>query len=71
MMTKFSIHTEYINLQQLLKALNIAESGGVAQMMIEDGEVYVNGVQEFRKRKKLYAGDEVKVFDEMIEITKE
>ncbi len=70
-MNEFSIRTDFINLQQLLKALNIAESGGHAKILIEDGDVAVNEEVEFRKRRKLYPGDIVKVMEEEIKITSE
>jgi ribosome-associated protein len=46
---------------QLLKVKDIAQSGGHAKLIIEDGGVVVNGVQEFRKRNKLRPGDVVVV----------
>ncbi len=52
---------EYIELMQLLKVKDIAQSGGHAKLIIEDGGVVVNGVQEFRKRNKLRPGDVVVV----------
>lgn len=48
---------EFIELIKLLKIKNIAESGGHAKAIVEDGLVKVNGEQEFRKRKKLRPGD--------------
>jgi len=70
-MNEFSISTDFINLQQLLKAMNIAESGGHAKILIEEGEVSVNAETEFRKRRKLYPGDIVRVMEEEIKITSE
>ena len=51
--------TEYIELIKLLKLLQIAQSGGHAKIMVEDGEVKLNGEVEFRKRAKLSPGDVV------------
>jgi ribosome-associated protein YbcJ (S4-like RNA binding protein) len=34
--------------------------------MVEDGEVFLNGKQEFRKRAKLRTGDRIKVLGEEI-----
>jgi ribosome-associated protein len=51
---------EFIELIKLLKLLHIAESGGHAKIMVEDGEVKLNGEVEFRKRAKLRPGDVVK-----------
>ena len=50
---------EYIELIKLLKLLHIAESGGHAKIMVEEGEVKLNGDVEFRKRTKLRPGDVV------------
>jgi ribosome-associated protein len=52
---------EFIELTKLLKLKNIAQSGGHAKMMVEEGSVKVNGMLEFRKRKKLRNGDIVEM----------
>ncbi len=52
---------EYIELTQLLKLKQLAQSGGHAKLIVEEGIVFVNDEQEFRKRKKLRAGDIVQV----------
>ena len=57
----FDITTEFIKLDSLLKAVNIAGSGGEAKLLIGDGEVEVNGEAEFRRGRKLYPGDKVAV----------
>lgn len=59
---------EYIELIKLLKTLRIAESGGQAKLMVEDGIVFRNGEQEFRKRAKLRSGDLIEVFEYKISI---
>lgn len=65
-MEKFKIKGEYIELIQLLKVLGLAETGGHAKMIVEDGLVKLNGVVEDRKRAKLRAGDKVEVNGEII-----
>ena len=50
---------EYIELIKLLKLLHFAQSGGHAKIMVEVGEVKLNGEVEFRKRAKLRPGDVV------------
>lgn len=67
-MREFKLTSEYIELIKLLKLLRIAESGGHAKIIVEDGEVSLNGNQEFRKRAKLRAGDKIKVLGEEISI---
>ena len=53
------ISTEYIRLEQFLKLCEIAGSGGQAKLMIQNGEVQVNGETEVRRGRKLYPGDSV------------
>lgn len=59
---------EYIELNKLLKILNLVESGGQANMMITEGEVLLNGELETRKRKKLFKGDLVKFMGQQVKI---
>lgn len=55
----FAIRGEFIELIQLLKAMNLAESGGQAKAFVEEGLVKLNGQTETRKRAKLRPGDRV------------
>ena len=57
----FKIEGEYIELIQLLKATGLAQTGGHAKMIVEDGLVKRNGEIELRKRAKLVAGDKIVV----------
>jgi len=61
-MQEFEIHTEFIELNKILKIMHWVETGGQANQVIEDGLVQVNGQVEFRKRNKLRPGDVV-LFD--------
>ncbi len=47
---------DYINLSQLLKAMNMVESGAMAKEVIDEGLVKVDGEVESRYRRKLYDG---------------
>ena len=53
------ISAEDIRLEQFLKLCDIAGSGGQAKLMIQNGEVQVNGETEVRRGRKLYPGDSV------------
>lgn len=55
----FQIHTEYITVGQLLKALNFASSGGEAKLMLQEGTTLVNDQPEFQRGKKLRPGDKI------------
>lgn len=59
---------EFIELIRLLKFENIANTGGHAKILVEDGFVYVNGEQEFRKRRKLRPGDVVECDGKVVEV---
>lgn len=59
---------EFIELIKLLKLQQIAQSGGHAKIIVEDGLVTVNGEQEFRKRKKLRPGDVIELEEISISI---
>jgi len=59
---------EFIELNKLLKLMNLVETGGEAKIRIEQGEVMVNGQVEFRKRNKLRKGDIVEYNGEKITI---
>ena len=67
-MREFKLTSDYIELIKLLKLLRIAETGGHAKIIVEDGEVFLNGVQEFRKRAKLRPGDKIEVLGQTIQI---
>lgn len=41
---------EYIELNKLLKLMQLVETGGEANICVTEGEVIVNGVVELRKR---------------------
>ncbi|MCC7465841.1 MAG: RNA-binding S4 domain-containing protein [Saprospiraceae bacterium] len=60
---------DHIPLNNLLKVLNLVETGGEANLRIVDGEVKVNGQVETQKRKKLRPGDVVLFESTKIEIT--
>ncbi len=64
----FQLTQEYIELIKLLKIMGIAESGGMAKSIVEDENVYCNGVLEKRKRLKVRKGDIIKVFDVEINV---
>ena len=59
---------DHIPLNNLLKVLNLVETGGEANIRITDGEVKVNGQIETQKRKKLRPGDVVEFQKKTIEI---
>ncbi|MFT4073615.1 MAG: RNA-binding S4 domain-containing protein [Dysgonamonadaceae bacterium] len=65
---EFKYEGEYIELVQLLKAIGLAETGGHAKAIVEEGEVIRNGEPEMRKRAKLRRGDVIKVGEYQISL---
>ncbi len=59
---------EYIELIKLLKVLNIAESGALAQILVSNGDVKRNNVVELRKRAKIRRGETIEVLGQVINI---
>lgn len=55
--TKIDITTEFIRLDCALKLANAVESGGHAKVIIQDGQVKVNGEVCTVRGKKLHRGD--------------
>ena len=62
------ITTETITMDKLLKFSGVAETGGQAFLMVEDGVVNLNGKVVTKKRKKVLPGDVVNI-DNQIELT--
>ena len=56
-MIEFKLEGDYIPLIQLLKATNLVQTGGEAQMVVTDGLVKYNGQVDYRKRLKVKRGD--------------
>ena len=62
------ITTEFITMDKLLKFSGVADTGGQAFLMVEDGIVKLNGKLVTEKRKKVFPGDVVNI-DDQIELT--
>lgn len=60
-MEKIKINTENIKLDQFIKWAGAAESGAFAKLMVENGDVKVNGQVCLQRGKKLKQGDTVEV----------
>ena len=57
---QFVISSEYIELNKLLKASGLCDTGGQSKIVIEDELVTVDGETETRKRRKVKDGMVVK-----------
>lgn len=56
-MNQIKIKDDYIKLGQALKLAGMVGSGVEAKIVIQDGQVLVNGKVELQRGKKLYSGD--------------
>lgn len=57
-----------LRLDQFLQLCGAADTGGQAKMMIQGGDVRLNGEVETRRRKQLASGDVIEVFDAVLPV---
>ena len=67
-MRDLPIRGESIRLGQALKLSGLAESGGEARALIEDGAAIVNGEVETRRGRQLQRGDVVDVAGDTVRV---
>lgn len=67
-METIHLRDDYIKLGQALKAAGFVESGVDAKLVIQDGQVMVNGQVDLRRGKKLVAGDVVEFAGKTVKI---
>ncbi len=67
-METFKIKGEYIQLNQLIKAMAWCANGSEANNLIDLGLVKVNGIVEHRKRNKLVHGSKVEFNNQIVVI---
>lgn len=62
-LTTVTIHTPYITLSDFLKFAGAVSTGGDAKVMIQTGQVHVNGQSSTQRGRKLYPGDTVQTLN--------
>lgn len=67
-MAEIKLREDFIKLGQALKAAGLVDSGVTAKIVIQDGEVKVNGEVDTRRGRKLVDGDVVEYQGESIQI---
>jgi len=67
-MIEFKVTGDYIPMIQLLKAANLVQTGGEAQIVVTEGEVIYNGTVDYRKRLKVKKGDVIEFRGEKITV---
>ena len=61
---------EFIKLGQALKKAGLVSSGVEAKMVIQDGEVSVDGEIDTRRGRKLFGGEVISYMGEEVKIVK-
>ena len=69
-MEKVIIRDDFIKLGQAMKLAGMVGSGVDAKMLIQDGQVEVNGEVEYQRGKKLHEGDVITFNGESVQICK-
>ena len=67
-MIEFKVTGDHIPLIQLLKATNLVQTGGEAQIVVTEGRVKYNGHVDYRKRLKVRKGDTIEFRNEVIRV---
>lgn len=67
---KLRADDEFIKLGQALKLANLVSSGVEAKIVVQNGEVMVNGQIDTRRGKKLYDGDTFTFQGETVKVIK-
>ncbi|MEH1778590.1 MAG: RNA-binding S4 domain-containing protein [Nostoc sp.] len=62
------IRDNTIKLNQFLKLMGIVPTGGQAKLMIQGGDVQVNGMLETRRGRRLVPGDQVTIQGQTLEV---
>lgn len=63
-MSEIKINTDFIKLDALLKFASLVGSGGEAKILIQEGQVTVNGEVCTMRGKKIRSGDIVAIIGE-------
>nr|WP_027871229.1 RNA-binding S4 domain-containing protein [[Eubacterium] cellulosolvens] len=69
-MESIQIRDEFIKLGQAMKLAGLVEEGVEAKLVIQNGEVLVNGEVDTRRGKKLYDGDIFEYEGRQVKVTK-
>ena len=69
-MNEFKIKDDHIKLGQVLKAAGLVGSGVEAKIVIQEGQVKVDGEVDTRRGRKLFGGEIVSYEGEEIRIVK-
>lgn len=66
MIREIKIREEFIKLDSLLKLAGMVSTGGIAKMVIQNGEVKLNGEVCLQRGKKIRPGDKVEYMEKTL-----
>ena len=66
---KIIIHDEFIKLDNLLKFSGLCATGGEAKIIVQSGQVLVNGEVCTMRGKKMRDGDQAQYGDRIVEVS--
>jgi ribosome-associated protein len=64
----YTLNEPFIELHKLIKLLDLVDTGGQAKMLIDNNQVFRNGIIETRKRAKIIKGEKITIGDVVIEV---
>ena len=67
---KITIRDDFIKLGQAMKLAGLVENGVEAKIVIQDGQVLVNGETDTRRGRKLYEGDNFSYQGQTVTVTR-
>ncbi len=67
---KITIRDDFIKLGQAMKLAGLVENGVEAKIVIQDGQVLVNGETDTRRGRKLYEGDTFSFRGQTVTVTR-
>ncbi len=60
-LVEIKLTSEFITLGQFLKFVGLVDTGGEAKQFLASEKILINGVEDNRRGKKLYPGDELSI----------
>lgn len=67
-MKNVEITSEYITLGQLLKYIDLVSTGGEVKYFLNSNKILINNIEDNRKGRKLYKGDQIVIKGETYKI---
>ncbi len=60
-LVEIKLTSDYITLGQFLKFVGLVDTGGEAKQFLASEKIIVNEIEDNRRGRKLYPGDEIKI----------